>query len=78
MTGEPANTSSTMVSLIGAQFSGALIPTSVTHLICYKFEGQKYVSGTKHPKIKLVNHRWLEDCLNEWKVMPEEHYSKRL
>ncbi|XP_074267964.1 BRCT domain-containing protein At4g02110-like [Silene latifolia] len=66
----------TMVSLTGAQFSGALIPTSVTHLICYKFEGQKYVSSSKRPKIKLVNHRWLEDCLKQWKILPEENYSK--
>ncbi|CAN1352991.1 BRCT domain-containing protein At4g02110 [Linum perenne] len=94
----------TMVSLMGAQFSRQLIAIKVTHLVCYKFEGELFVSsvnGTvgdelrffscslsvlrgdkyelarKMKKIKLVNHRWLEDCLRNWKLLPEEEYNKR-
>ncbi|PQQ15083.1 BRCT domain-containing protein [Prunus yedoensis var. nudiflora] len=48
----------------------------VTHLICYKFEGEKYELAKKIPKIKLVNHRWLEDCLRDWALLPEDDYNK--
>ncbi|CAJ1969883.1 unnamed protein product [Sphenostylis stenocarpa] len=56
----------TMVSLMGAQFSKPLVANKVTHLICYKFEGEKYVLAKRLGTIKLVNHRWLED----WYVYP--------
>ncbi|KAK1420458.1 hypothetical protein QVD17_22073 [Tagetes erecta] len=66
----------TMVELIGAQVSKPLIGNKVTHLICYKFEGEKYVLARKMKRIKLVNHRWLEDCLKAWEILPEADYSK--
>ncbi|XVF22114.1 hypothetical protein REPUB_Repub12eG0146000 [Reevesia pubescens] len=66
----------TMVRLMGAQFSKPLVASKVTHLICYKFEGEKYKLATKIKKIKLINHRWLEDCLREWKLLSEANYSK--
>ncbi|EEF47286.1 DNA replication regulator dpb11, putative [Ricinus communis] len=66
----------TMVSLMGAQFSKPLVANKVTHLICYKFEGEKYELANKLKKIKLVNHRWLEDCLRDWELLPEDNYSK--
>ncbi|KAL8142638.1 hypothetical protein V2J09_015670 [Rumex salicifolius] len=66
----------TMVSLMGAQFSKPLVANRVTHLICYKFEGEKYVLAKKMKKIKLVNHRWLEDCLKAWEILPEDNYNK--
>uniref|UniRef100_A0A0D9Z648 BRCT domain-containing protein n=1 Tax=Oryza glumipatula TaxID=40148 RepID=A0A0D9Z648_9ORYZ len=70
-----------MVSLMGAQFSKSLNPDVVTHLICYKFEGEKYEAAKKAKlkfnfNIKLVNHRWLEDCLKCWKILPVDDYSK--
>ncbi|XP_051118940.1 BRCT domain-containing protein At4g02110 [Andrographis paniculata] len=65
----------TMVSLMGAKFSKPLVATKVTHLICYKFEGEKYELAKKM-KIKLVNHRWLEDCLKAWQILPEADYCK--
>ncbi|WVZ56660.1 hypothetical protein U9M48_007154 [Paspalum notatum var. saurae] len=64
-----------MVSLMGARFSKSLIANMVTHLICYKFEGEKY-EVAKRMKIKLVNHRWLEDCLKAWEILPVDDYSK--
>ncbi|GAB2298366.1 hypothetical protein Dimus_032432 [Dionaea muscipula] len=66
----------TLVSLMGAQFSKPLVANRVTHLICYKFEGEKYELAKRIKKIKLVNHLWLEDCLKAWKILPEESYSK--
>ncbi|XP_075492080.1 BRCT domain-containing protein At4g02110-like isoform X2 [Primulina tabacum] len=58
----------TMVGLMGANFSKPLVANKVTHLICYKFEGEKYELAKKIKKIKLVNHRWLEhwhaECLD--------------
>ncbi|PVH32814.1 hypothetical protein PAHAL_9G493600 [Panicum hallii] len=64
-----------MVSLMGARFSKPLLANAVTHLICYKFEGEKY-EVAKKVNIKLVNHRWLEDCLKAWKILPVDDYSK--
>ncbi|KAL5198063.1 hypothetical protein ABZP36_001575 [Zizania latifolia] len=49
-----------MVTLMGAQFSKPLIVHKITHLVCYKFEGEKYKLA-KRVKINLVNHQWLED-----------------
>ncbi|XP_060217625.1 BRCT domain-containing protein At4g02110-like isoform X1 [Lycium barbarum] len=66
----------TMVGLMGANFSKPLIANKVTHLICYKFEGEKYELAKKLKKIKLVNHRWLEDCLMAWEILPEAGYDK--
>ncbi|PNY09013.1 BRCT domain-containing protein [Trifolium pratense] len=66
----------TMVSLMGAQFSKPLVANKVTHLICYKFEGEKYELAKKLATIKLVNHRWLEDCLKNWVLLPEDKYNK--
>ncbi|KAF8006657.1 hypothetical protein BT93_K0842 [Corymbia citriodora subsp. variegata] len=66
----------TMVGLMGAQFSKPLVANKVTHLICYKYEGEKYELAKKINTIKLVNHRWLEDCLRDWEILPEANYSK--
>ncbi|KAK4406950.1 BRCT domain-containing protein [Sesamum angolense] len=66
----------TMVALMGANFSKPLVANRVTHLICYKFEGEKFELARKMKKIKLVNHRWLEDCLKAWELLPEADYIK--
>ncbi|CAA0831977.1 BRCT domain-containing protein [Striga hermonthica] len=65
-----------MVALMGASFSKPLVANKVTHLICYKFEGEKYELAKKLKRIKLVNHRWLEDCLKAWELLPESDYDK--
>ncbi|KAH0784324.1 hypothetical protein KY290_003922 [Solanum tuberosum] len=65
-----------MVGLMGANFSKPLVANKVTHLICYKFEGEKYELAKKMKKIKLVNHLWLEDCLRAWEILPEASYDK--
>uniref|UniRef100_A0A8I6WX39 BRCT domain-containing protein n=2 Tax=Hordeum vulgare subsp. vulgare TaxID=112509 RepID=A0A8I6WX39_HORVV len=64
-----------MVTLMGAQFSKPLIAHKITHLICYKFEGEKYELA-KMVNINLVNHQWLEDCLKAWEILPTENYNR--
>ncbi|EOA19800.1 hypothetical protein CARUB_v10000047mg [Capsella rubella] len=64
----------TMVDLMGGNFSKPLVANRITHLICYKFEGEKYELAKRMKRIKLVNHRWLEDCLKNWKLLPEVDY----
>ncbi|CAA7013127.1 unnamed protein product [Microthlaspi erraticum] len=63
-----------MVDLMGGQFLKPLVANRVTHLICYKFEGEKYELAKRMKRAKLVNHRWLEDCLKNWKLLPEDDY----
>ncbi|KAL3691050.1 hypothetical protein R1sor_004701 [Riccia sorocarpa] len=63
-----------MVELIGARFTKPLLGNIVTHLVCYKFEGEKYELAKK-AGLKLINHFWLEDCLKSWSLLPEEDYS---
>ncbi|KAL1225184.1 BRCT domain-containing protein [Cardamine amara subsp. amara] len=64
----------TMVELMGGEFSKPLVANRVTHLVCYKFEGEKYELAKRMKRIKLINHRWLEDCLKNWKLIPEDDY----
>ncbi|GJW54607.1 BRCT domain-containing protein [Tanacetum coccineum] len=65
-----------MVQLMGAKCT-LLLDDTVTHLMCYKFEGKKYEAAKRKKTIKLVNHKWLEDCLRNWEIVPEKDYSKR-
>ncbi|GAU30094.1 hypothetical protein TSUD_38900 [Trifolium subterraneum] len=37
---------------------------------------EKYELAKKLATIKLVNHRWLEDCLKNWVLLPEDKYNK--
>uniref|UniRef100_A0A453N783 BRCT domain-containing protein n=1 Tax=Aegilops tauschii subsp. strangulata TaxID=200361 RepID=A0A453N783_AEGTS len=37
--------------------------------------GEKYKCAERLG-IKIVNHRWLEDCLKSWKILPEDDYSE--
>ncbi|XP_024527911.1 BRCT domain-containing protein At4g02110 [Selaginella moellendorffii] len=62
-----------MVAMMGASFTKPLDARKVTHLVCYKFEGDKYELA-EHMKLKLVNHRWLEDCLRTWSLVDEANY----
>lgn len=61
--------------MIGAHFSKPLVANRVTHLVCYKFEGEKF-NLAKQLGLKLVNHLWLEDCLRTWALLSEEDYLK--
>ncbi|XP_021836175.1 BRCT domain-containing protein At4g02110 [Spinacia oleracea] len=67
----------TMVQLMGSQLSKPLVARRVTHLICFKFEGEKYALAKAMNVTKIVNHQWLVDCLATWKILPEEPYSTK-
>ncbi|KAM1534514.1 hypothetical protein PS1_008278 [Malus domestica] len=76
----------TMVGLMGAKFSKPLVANKVTHLVSLTFvlkvtkqiifilSGEKYELAKKIPKMKLVYH-WLEDCLRDWQLLPEDTYN---
>jgi topoisomerase (DNA) II binding protein 1 len=73
-----------MASLMGAEFSKSFDALKDTHLICYKFEGEKYKvakreNTAKRANVSLVNHQWLEDwyvhLINYLKIkmLPKHH-----
>ncbi|KAL8113913.1 hypothetical protein AgCh_020991 [Apium graveolens] len=66
---------SELIHTAGGNFVGKLYH-SVTHLICWKFEGRKYELAKKF-KIVIVNHRWIEDCIKERRRVPEHSYTAR-
>ncbi|KAJ7942387.1 BRCT domain-containing protein [Quillaja saponaria] len=62
-----------LISHSGANYVGAM-SGSITHLVCWKFEGKKFNLAKKF-KTVIVNHRWVEDCINQGKRVPEHSYT---
>lgn len=56
-------------------YAGALSRlNSFTHLVCWKFEGRKYELAKKF-KMIVVKHRWIEDCIEQGKMVPEHPFT---
>ncbi|KAM6549295.1 hypothetical protein CsatB_020971 [Cannabis sativa] len=50
------------------------VSESITHLVCWKFEGRRFNLAKSFNTI-IVNHRWVEDCIKQGKRLPEEPYT---
>eukprot|EP00850_Spirogloea_muscicola_P019053 SM000182S03943 [mRNA] locus=s182:90344:95712:- [translate_table: standard] len=66
-----------LAEMMGATFSKQLHANRVSHLICCRFEGEKYNLAVKTGRIVIINHLWLEDCLRFWEVLPPDKYCAR-
>ena len=69
-----------LVGRTGARYSGTL-NKNCTHLICYKYEGEKYKTARKWQSAcgtpSIVNHRWVEDCIRAWTYISEPVYEDK-
>ena len=73
-TGERRNNLIHIVNLLGAEYMRVLDRKS-THLVCYEFEGAKWAKANQTKIQRIVSHKWLEECLRQWRLVPEAPYA---
>ncbi|KAI4346789.1 hypothetical protein L6164_007657 [Bauhinia variegata] len=61
-----------LITHAGGNYVGRM-SKSITHLICWKFEGKKFDLAHKFNTI-IVNHQWVEDCIKQRRRLPENSY----
>jgi len=66
----------TIVNLLGAEYLRVLDRKS-THLVCYEFEGAKWAKANQTKLQLVVSHKWLEECLRQWRRLPEAEFAAR-
>ncbi|KZV45601.1 hypothetical protein F511_02261 [Dorcoceras hygrometricum] len=62
-----------LIASTGANYVGSMSP-SITHLVCWKFEGRKYELAKKF-KTVIVSHRWIEECVKKGCRVSETPYT---
>ncbi|MCO5606966.1 hypothetical protein L7F22_061157 [Adiantum nelumboides] len=77
ITGYVGEERSNLIKLInrsGACYVGKLLKGSITHLVCWTFDGPKFEMA-KRFQMCIVNHRWFEDCCKSGKRLDESPYT---
>ncbi|KAI9144291.1 hypothetical protein BKA69DRAFT_1122525 [Paraphysoderma sedebokerense] len=54
--------------VIGAHYTGDMTAAN-THLISSCARGAKFRTAQRWPIIRIVNHLWIEECMQQWKVL---------
>ena len=74
--GELRNELQHFAEALGATYSRTL-DRNITHLIAYDFDGAKYDRAVRYSHVHVVNHRWLNACMTQWRKVPEAPYKSR-
>ena len=73
-TGERRQQLIDMCKFLGCEYMRVLDRKS-THLVCYEFEGAKWAKANQTGLQRIVSHRWLEECLRQWKRLDETPFT---